>query len=181
MGRVGAEAGTWSKQNALVEAVPQESHQPTIVEVFGDIDPQELAAFGRIDSEALGCRGSSREVLRFDLCHPGGAAAVERAAAEIGEQRFFTVTFPVRAEAFFDVGSGIDPTLTVDGIVYTLRGDDDLQAPSTLAIDEIVPALSSGMPPVGGNYGYRTFRLTAGLDVTPKGFISIEIDEAPNP
>lgn len=94
--------------------------------------------------------------------------------------KFISLTFPVRTGAIWDANGGINSTLTVDGIVYTIRGDANLQSPTDAPVDEWTPALNSGLPTLSAGYVYRTFYVTDPVSgATPKAFLQVEVTAAP--
>ena len=77
----------------------------------------------------------------------------------ISNTQYLTLTLPVRSGATF-TGSG-DITATVDGIVYTVRGNSDLSNTGSLTISEVTPALSTGLNILTSDYEYKTFAVPA--------------------
>lgn len=115
--------------------------------------------------------------------HPGsgGDEGKQRGAvlAMEGGGRNLTLTIPVRTGAVFNNLTGVAPTLTVDGIVYTVFGDEDLVAPHDFTVNELSPALSVGLPVAGPGYEYRTFYLEQTVESLPSGFLSLGVQAAP--
>ena len=94
--------------------------------------------------------------------------------------KYISLTFPVRSGAVWDANGGINSTLTVDGIVYTIRGDANLTAPTDAPVDEWSPAQDSGLPSLSAGYGYRTFYVTNPVaGANPKAFLQVEVTEVP--
>lgn len=124
----------------------------TNIEEFGlDGDPTSGAASGKV---------------RVRIENVGGAQAL-------------VVTLPVRKDAAFS-GSPAK-TATIDGVVYTIRGGNDLTA-FDQEVGEVVPASAADLPALSDPDGweYRTFRLSGAIGGAtprgPKGFLDIEID-----
>lgn len=87
-----------------------------------------------------------------------------------------SMTFPVRADAIY-LGDGISPEILVDGITYRIHGDTDLSPPYDLQVMEESPAQSDGLPPLGPDYEYRTFRLLPFSSEITRGFMTVEVLE----
>jgi fibronectin-binding autotransporter adhesin len=96
---------------------------------------------------------------------------------DIGGTDHLTFTLPVRAGATF---SG-DPLTSdpVDGLIYSILGDSDLQDPWELGVVGLVPALSIGLPALGdydgvagADWEYRSFYLATPLDSLPHAFMN---------
>jgi len=102
----------------------------------------------------------------------------------ITSEDYLTLTLPVRVGAVF---SG-DPlsSAAVDGITYAILGDDDLQDPWDLTVEEVTPALDAGLPALddydgvtGADWEYRSFRLSDPVSTRPHAFLKTEVSEAP--
>ncbi|MCK5676826.1 MAG: hypothetical protein KAH99_07420, partial [Verrucomicrobia bacterium] len=70
------------------------------------------------------------------------------------------------------------PSATIDGIVYTIQGVDDLQLPQVLVVLELIPALDANLPALSDIAGdgtpdweYRTFRLQGSIALLSRGFL----------
>jgi len=115
----------------------------------------------------------------------GGDEGKRRLIVEdVGGTDYLTYTLPVRTGAVF---SGDPPTSNeIDGIIYTILGDTDLEDPWDLSVVELVPALSAGLPALGDYDGvpgddweYRTFRLSASFDTLERAFMRAGVSGAP--
>ena len=94
--------------------------------------------------------------------------------------KYISITFPVRNGAVWDANGGVNSTLTVDGIVYTIRGDANLEAPTDAPVGEWTPAQDSGLPTLSAGYSYRTFYVTNSVAAaTAKAFLQIDVAEVP--
>ncbi|MEM7791492.1 MAG: DUF4457 domain-containing protein, partial [Verrucomicrobiota bacterium] len=106
----------------------------------------------------------------------------------IDSGEFLTVTRPVRLGTIFS-GSPTLGSNTIDGVDYTVWGDDDLMLPFTLEVVEAGATLSSGLPTLrdingdgNADWEYRTFRLSSPISARSRGFIGGEIpSSSPSP
>lgn len=103
--------------------------------------------------------------------------------ADTGGQLSFVWTIPVRNGAIFQ-GTPLTSG-SVDGILYTIHGDDDLSG-SDLSVAETIPLPGVPLPPLGDydgvtgpDYTYRSFFLKNGIVVDRKGFMWSEFVPAP--
>jgi hypothetical protein len=106
------------------------------------------------------------------------------AVSDVGGTDYLTLTLPVRNGAVF----GGDPLLSdpVDGIIYTILGDLDLQDPWDLDLMELTPALDTDLPALGdydgvagADWEYRTFRLTDPVSAHQRAFLKAGVTTAP--
>lgn len=118
-----------------------------------------------LDTDPLGSGGTEGK-QRVALHDPGTGVDV------------FTLTVSLRSGVPFS-GPGINPSLSGDGIIYTIHGDTDLVAPHLLAVEEVTPALAVGLPALSAGYEYRTFRLAETTAEQARGFLTIEVVEEP--
>ncbi len=125
---------------------------------------------------------SNIEHFAFDTdpLHEGGSEAKIRVEiAEDGTEEYLTLTLPIRAEAVFSEGPA--PAATVDGLIYTLLGDENLQGHDLGITARIVRAgelpLLRDMDGDGiADWEYRTFRLTSAVNThLPMGFITVQV------
>ncbi|MGE9291597.1 MAG: Ig-like domain-containing protein [Puniceicoccales bacterium] len=164
-------------------------YEPTPGTVWADsmgLDPFEGGFF---DSDSNRDGKSNAYHFAFGT-HPLGNGSHEgkQAQAFVADPesglKHLTLTIPVRAGALF---SG-DPLTSdpVDGLVYQIIADSDLGEPvGDLAVEEVIPALSSGMPALGSHDGvegadweYRTFRIIAPVNEGDSCFIWVEVSES---
>ncbi len=99
-------------------------------------------------------------------------------------QTYVYLTFPVRLGASF---SG-DPLESdpVDGLIYRVVSATDLKALAPdIAVEEITPVLSDGLPTLGdyddvlgSDWEYRSFRMSLPIGTYERGFIWVEVDES---
>ena len=119
--------------------------------------------------------------------HPLAAKAGEEkrflGLLEIGGSDYLTLTVPVRNGALF---SGDPLASEVDGIVYEILGDTDLNDPWSLSVVEVVPAFHTGLPTLGdfdgvqgADWQYRTFRLTDPVGTTSRQFMKAGVSPSP--
>lgn len=96
--------------------------------------------------------------------------------ADVGGERYFTRTFPVRADAVF---TGDDVlSSTIEGVEYTVAGSRDLLEFAG-AVVEVTPTLEAGLPALESGWTYRTFRLAQSTSTAPEGFIRLSVTPAP--
>lgn len=90
---------------------------------------------------------------------------------DVGGTNHLTYTFACRSGATF---AGTAPAIaSVDGVDYSVRASLDLSA-FTLAVDEVSPAITTGLPAAPVGYTYRTFRVTDPQSTNPKAFIQVK-------
>ena len=122
------------------------------------------------DTDPLGSGGEMQQTI--DIV-PDGAS-----------ESFFTFTLPVRKGAMF---SGAPLTSeAIDGVIYQVLGDDDLQGSDLLVTERSTPIDTTGLPALGdydgitgADYEYRSFRFTTGLSTLPSGFMWLDVIEVP--
>jgi autotransporter-associated beta strand protein len=106
--------------------------------------------------------------------HPGDGSnnGLTRFGIEnVGGTDHLTYTFACRSGATF---SGIGPAdASKDGVDYSVRASLDLSG-FTLGVDEVSPAITTGLPTVPTGYTYRTFRVTDPQSANPKAFIQVK-------
>jgi autotransporter-associated beta strand protein len=84
-----------------------------------------------------------------------------------------TFTFASRTGAVF---SGTAPAVgSKDGVDYTVRASTDLTGYS-LGVEEVTPAITTGLPTVPSGFEYRTFRVTDPTTSHPSAFIQVKTD-----
>ncbi len=116
---------------------------------------------------------------------PTSAAASGKIRSRIetvGADQVLVITLPVRDGAVFDNVPGPAADATLDNLIYTIAGTNDLAA-----FDQAVTEISvsaGGMPALSGaGWTYRSFRLNGaiggGSPRGPKGFLRAAISEAP--
>lgn len=111
--------------------------------------------------------------------NPKSAAASEKTrpgVAAVGAEQALTLTLPIRTGAVF--GGATAQSATVDGIVCTVEGSDDLLGWSSMVISEVTPALSAGMPALSAGYTYRTFRTPGGVSSDLQDYIRLKVAPA---
>lgn len=90
---------------------------------------------------------------------------------DVGGTNHLTYTFACRSGATF---AGTAPAIaSVDGVDYSVRASLDL-SDFTLAVDEVSPAITTGLPAAPAGYTYRTFRVTDSQSTNPKAFIQVK-------
>ena len=98
---------------------------------------------------------------------------------EIEGGKTLSLTIPVRNGTVFNLGTGLNPSFGTDGILYTVHGDDDLQAPYDRTVNKLQSPLDAGLPALGPGYEYQTFILQGDIAFDPKGFLWLSVNEAP--
>ena len=74
----------------------------------------------------------------------------------------------------------------VDGIIYSILGDTDLEDPWDLSVEKLLSALDTGLPALGdydgvsgADWEYRTFRLSDPFSDLPRAFMNSTVTTAP--
>lgn len=101
-----------------------------------------------------------------------------------GNDEYLTLSFPVRSGAVFS-----DSPLTsqpLDGLIYRVIGDDNLTGADLNVVERTTGVAGDNLPTLGdydGNpgpdYEYRSFRLFEPISARPRGFLWVEVTEAP--
>lgn len=65
------------------------------------------------------------------------------------------------------------PAASYGGITYTIQGSSDLDASASVSILAI--PVTTGLPPAGTGYEYRSFSLDSSAGLTGKGFLSAQV------
>ncbi|MGC4016014.1 MAG: autotransporter-associated beta strand repeat-containing protein [Luteolibacter sp.] len=78
----------------------------------------------------------------------------------VGGESVFTFTIAVRSGASFSSEEG-SPTAAIDGITYTVEAGEDVASWGTEPLEEISPALTSGLATPDSGWEYHTFRAVA--------------------
>ena len=93
-----------------------------------------------------------------------------------GDGSALTMTIPVRNGAVF---AGVNAlTASQDGVQYTVRASGDL-AEWGLDVDEVTPALSSGLPALTTGWTYRTFRVADPVGSRPRAYFQVVVSQVP--
>ena len=96
--------------------------------------------------------------------------------ATIAGQPVQTFTLPVRTGATFTGATELSGSR--DGVRYRIQGSTNLSA-WTLDVDEVTPALGTGLPALDSGWEYRTFRVPGPVTAEVKAFLRAVIDPAP--
>src|SRR5690606_21029720 len=100
----------------------------------------------------------------------------------IGEEQALVLTLPVRQGAIFSGAQA--KTATVDGVIYTIRGTNNL-VDFDQVVTEVIPASTTGLDTPNEGWEYRTFRLAGAIGGAtprgPRGFLDIEIGDTTIP
>ncbi|CAI8294024.1 MAG: Uncharacterised protein [Opitutia bacterium UBA7350] len=90
----------------------------------------------------------------------------------------FSLTFPARDGASFS-GTNEQVSAAVDGVIYRVRGSNDLQN-WTLVVNEVMGAaaleIQAGLPSLSDGWSYRTFQLPPINQSESRQFIQLQID-----
>ncbi len=107
----------------------------------------------------------------------GTDTGLKRSAIDnISGTDYLTYTFACRTGASFTLTS---PALaSQDGVDYAVRASTDLST-FTFGVDEVSPAITTGLPAVPTGYTYRTFRVTSPKTSQPKAFIQVKTSPTP--
>lgn len=115
-------------------------------------------------------------ILEFALDgNPASGLATGKVVTKVDADHL-TLTLPVRTGAVF-TGSGPLTSAAIDDVIYRIEGSAALSGFSA-AVEETA-ALGAGLPVLSSGWTYRTFRLTATVSSTPKGFLRADASDAP--
>jgi hypothetical protein len=110
--------------------------------------------------------------------HPSSGAATGKTRSRIetvGSEQALVITLPVRGTAPAPTFSGSPPTATVDGVVYTIEGSNNL-VDFDQGVTEVTPASAAEMPALDTGWSYRTFRLDGAVPARgAKGFLHVRV------
>ncbi|MFD0894856.1 autotransporter-associated beta strand repeat-containing protein [Luteolibacter ambystomatis] len=95
-----------------------------------------------------------------------------------GVERVLTLTIPVRGAAGFS-GPGDLVSATVDRVIYTVQGTNDFSDFTSMAVAEVIPAVTSNLPNLPAGWSYRTFRTPGSVTSSPKVFLRATVTAAP--
>ena len=117
--------------------------------------------------------------------NPASGSATGKVRSQIetaGADQALVITLPVRAGAVFDNLPGPAADASIDNLIYTIAGTNDLAA-FNQGVTEIAVS-ASGMPALSSSsWTYRTFRLNGaiggGTPRGPKGFLRAGITSTP--
>lgn len=147
---------------------------------FGDYEPAADAnSDGKPNAYHFGLAGNP-----LSDNHAQSERMSAAAKADVGSD-YMTLTVPIRLGATFN-GSPLT-SAPIDGVIYKIYGDSDLLAPlGDLAVQEVIPALSTGLPSLpdldetpGADWEYRTFRIATPMAADEPGFLWIDVSAAP--
>jgi hypothetical protein len=113
----------------------------------------------------------------------GVASGKVRARVEtVGLDQALVLTLPVRGNPTPTFTGSPAKTATIDGVVYTIEGSNDLGT-FNQGVTVITPASSDGLPALGSGWTYRSFRLDGaiggGTPRGPQGFLRAVLAPAP--
>ena len=107
-------------------------------------------------------------------------------ASDYSDDKALILTLAVRKGTDFPVGSHIKPSVSRDGVKYTIEGGIDLSDFSANIwtndlSDTRNATLNAGLPPLDSNYEYRSFTLEGSQNtaINPKGFLRARIEPDP--
>jgi hypothetical protein len=95
-------------------------------------------------------------------------------SGDVGTDRDLSVTLAVRNGAVLGTGAGGSATLTIDGMVYTIQGSQNLLTWDS-AINEVTPA-SVLVPAPDAGWTARTFQVTDSNGLPDKRFIRVGVE-----
>jgi T5SS/PEP-CTERM-associated repeat protein len=100
--------------------------------------------------------------------------------SDSGGSDYLSMTLLVRGGATFNPLMG-NAYLRADqdGAGYELRGLSELTALEDRDLEEVTPALTSGLPSAPSGWEYRTFRLALPVTSQPRGFIELNVSATP--
>ena len=67
------------------------------------------------------------------------------------------------------------PTASFSGITYTIQGSSDLDSSASVSV--LATPVTSGLPPAGAGYEYRSFTLDSSTGLTAKGFLRAQVTQ----
>jgi hypothetical protein len=112
--------------------------------------------------------------------HPSSGAATGKTRSRIetvGSEQALVITLPVRGTAPAPTFTGSPLTATVDGVVYTIEGSNNL-VDFDQGVSEVTPASAAEMPALDTGWSYRTFRLDGVVPARgAKGFLRVRVAE----
>lgn len=95
------------------------------------------------------------------------------AVEEFGGSRYLSWTLPIRRGATFQNGSA-----SIDGVVYSLQGSKGLLSFGA-QVAEAQSVRAEGLPALGSDYQYRSFRLTDPVTTSTEGFLRRTVEAVP--
>ena len=154
----------WSQARGLVRGVNDGLDEDPNND--GIVNLQHFA----FDTDPLG-DGSDDGKRRLDLTSVGGS-------------EYVVLTLPVRRGAIF--GGVPLRSQVIDELSYEILGDSNLDNVWSIPVVELFPALDAGLPPLGdydgvdgGDWEYRTFRLTAPFGSSRRQFMKAGVTVGP--
>ena len=131
------------------------------------------------DPDGDGQNNLAEFALNGDPTSGAASGKVRSRIENVGGENALVLTLPVRGTAPAPAFSGSPLTATVDGVVYTIEGTNDL-ATFGQRVSEVSPARASGMPALDSGWSYRTFRLNGAVPArAQQGFLRARIAAAP--
>ncbi len=140
--------------------------------------PSLSGASAEMSADPDGDGLTNLEEFAFDSDPTSGAASGKFRAGirTVGAENALVLTVPVRQGATFAGGPSL--SATVDGVIYTIRGTNDLGVFDQSVLE--ITADAAGLPDPSDGWEYRSFRLTGVVGGAgsrgPRGFIDAEAD-----
>jgi autotransporter-associated beta strand protein len=166
-------------------------NKSVILTVTANLTPFEAWIGNPAFGLATGDRGADKDpdkdgqnnLLEFATNdHPSNGTASGKVRSRIetlGSEQAMVLTLPVRGTAPAPVFIGAPPTATVDGVVYTIGGSNNL-ATFDQVVTEVTPASAAGMPALDPGWSYRTFRLSGPVPARGvRGFLRVKVEPYP--
>jgi len=101
---------------------------------------------------------------------------VYNSVQSIGGEDVYTFTIAVRSGASFSSEEG-SPTASIDGITYTVEATDDIPSWGTEPMEEVLPAITSGLATPDAGWEYHTFRAVATPAEKSQMFIRARVEQ----
>jgi autotransporter-associated beta strand protein len=150
------------------------------------------AAFGLTGDDALRTADPDKDgqsnfleyATNADPTKAGSRARVYSAMATIGADQVLTLTVATRKNAVF-AANGTKQTATIEDVVYTAEGSDDVTTWTTVQVTEVTGAAAAAVqaslgallttPPLEAQWEWHTFRTDGGAPSDPTDFIRLAV------
>lgn len=109
---------------------------------------------------------------------PGDRGVSRGMVQDLAGSPAMTLTIAARAGATFVSNGNQTMSATRDGISYQIEGSQELTT-WTGGIAELIPALTSGLPPAPGGHEYHTFQSTTPVAGNARDFLRVKVTAAP--
>ncbi|MFD0895904.1 autotransporter-associated beta strand repeat-containing protein [Luteolibacter ambystomatis] len=133
---------------------------------------------GAVDADPDGDGANNLFEFAFDgdPTSSGSTGLVYESVQSIGGEDAFTFTIAVRSGASFSGEEG-SPSAMIDGLTYTVEAGEDVNSWGTEPVDEVVPAITTGLATPDSGWEYHTFRAVATPAEKPQIFIRARVGQ----